>query len=163
MEALNVERLDRAKFSEFGDILETENAHNYLINNGNTVRFHDMARIDLLGTNPKAMISIFRGSPYPLPVEIELMERHPLGSQAFYPLQKNGYLVVVAPDEDGRPGVPNAFFATGLQGVNYHANVWHHPLLALNKTSDFIVVDRGGEGDNLQEHYYDEPYVIERV
>ena len=163
MESLNVQRLERALFSEFGDILETDHAEQLLINNGMTIRFHDMAKVELLGKQARAMVSIFRGTPHPLPIEIGMMERHPLGSQAFFPLQKTSYLVVVAKDVGGAPGTPHAFLASGSQGVNYRANVWHHPLLALNKTSDFIVVDRGGEGDNLQEHFFEEPYVIERV
>ena len=94
-----------------------------------------------------------------------MMERHPLGSQAFFPLQATPWLAVVAPDEAGRPGLPRAFLvrpdADGFMGVNYHRGVWHHPLLALERLSDFLVIDRGGDGVNLEECDYDTPFVIE--
>ena len=83
-----------------------------------------------------------------------MMERHPLGSQAFLPLSRRPFLVVVAPDEGGVPGQPVAFVTAPGQGVNYARNVWHHPLIALGETADFVVVDRGGPGDNLQEHVF---------
>jgi ureidoglycolate lyase len=93
-----------------------------------------------------------------------MLERHPLGSQAFFPLQPLPWLVVVAPVQGGRPGMPQAFFVRSksgeLRGVNYHRNVWHHPLIALEAESDFIVVDRGGDGVNLEEHFFAEPYAI---
>ena len=87
-----------------------------------------------------------------LPIRITMMERHPLGSQAFVPISPYPWLVVVAAaQEDGTPGVPEAFIAASHQGVNYRKGTWHHPLIALQRTSEFLVVDRGGEGDNLEE------------
>jgi ureidoglycolate lyase len=98
------------------------------------------------------MVSIFRGQPRTLPFEVRMMERHPHGSQAFMPLSGQPYLVVVAP-----PGAaPTAdtlrvFLAGPQQGVNYAAGVWHHPLLALHQTCDFLVLDRDGSTPNCDE------------
>ncbi len=153
--------LTKSAFAGFGDVIETEGAEQRLINAGTTTRFHDLAGIDVGDENGRPLVNIFRGQPFAFPVSVAMMERHPLGSQAFFPLANRPFLVVVAPDEDGRPGTPIAFLAAGDQGVNYGKNVWHHPLLALNAVSDFLVVDRGGPGDNLQEHTYPgAPYSI---
>lgn len=157
--------LAKAEFAGFGDVIETSGAEQLLINAGTTTRFHDLAAIDVAGQGGRPLISIFRGQPFAFPVEIAMMERHPLGSQAFFPLAKRPYLVVVAPDEDSRPGTPQAYLATGDQGVNYAKNIWHHPLLALDAVSDFLVVDRGGADPdshgNLQEFRYPgEPFAI---
>ena len=149
-----VQPLTKAAFAGFGDVIETKDAEQRLINEGTTTRFHDLAGIDVADQDGRPLISLFRGQPFAFPVEITMMERHPLGSQAFIPLAGRPFLVVVAPDEAGRPGPPQAFLAAGDQGVNYAKNVWHHPLLALNAVSDFLVVDRGGAGKNLQEFSY---------
>jgi ureidoglycolate lyase len=85
------------------------------------------------------------------------MERHPLASQAFMPLQKKQFVVVVAPAIDVvRPSDLSAFITNGSQGVNYARGVWHFPLLVLGEEQDFLVIDRGGEADNLEEHYFDD-------
>jgi ureidoglycolate lyase len=95
-----------------------------------------------------------------------MLEHHPLGSQAFFPLQDAPWMVVVALDEGGKPGDPMAFRVEpdkhGLRGVNYRRGVWHHPLIALDRVSDFLVIDRGGHGDNLVEYRYAEPWVLAR-
>lgn len=144
-------------FRPFGEVIEPDNASEIrLINGGTTTRFHDIAPVEVGGG--RALISIFRGKPFTLPIEIRMLERHPLGTQAFVPMQGRPYLVVVAPDENGRPGAPRAFSCEGTQGVSYAAGTWHHPLIAIGEVSDFLVVDRGGEGDNLEEFTLDEPY-----
>jgi ureidoglycolate lyase len=146
--------LSKTAFAGFGDVIETKDAEQRLINAGTTTRFHDLAGIDVADRDGRTLISIFRGQPFALPVAITMMERHPLGSQAFFPLHDRLFLIVVAPDEDGRPGTPRAFLAAGDQGVNYAKNIWHHPLLAFDAVSDFLVVDRGGAGENLEEYSY---------
>ncbi|EAU39947.1 ureidoglycolate hydrolase protein [Fulvimarina pelagi HTCC2506] len=139
-------------FRPFGEVIETDNASEIrLINKGTTTRFHDIAPVDVSAEGGHPLISIFRGKPFDFPIRIEMMERHPLGSQAFMPLSARPYLIVVAHDESGAPGEPVAFLAAPGQGISYHRNVWHHPLLALEEVSDFLVVDRGGKGDNLEE------------
>jgi ureidoglycolate lyase len=85
-----------------------------------------------------------------------MMERHPLASQAFIPLHKNPFLIVVArPGETVDPENLSAFITNGLQGVNYARGVWHFPLIGLNKEQDFLVVDRGGDGNNYDEQFFD--------
>ncbi|GKX34466.1 MAG: ureidoglycolate lyase [Rhizobiaceae bacterium MnEN-MB40S] len=155
---LEVRNLSKGAFEPFGDVIETEGAEVRLINGGTTERFHALAQAQTGGG--AAIVSIFRGQPRYFPYAVTMMERHPLGSQAFYPLQDRPWLVVVAQDVDGRPGSPEVFLASGAQGVNYRANIWHHPLMALDDLSDFLVVDREGEGNNLEEFDYPDPYEI---
>ena len=87
------------------------------------------------------------------------MERHPLGSQAFLPLQDRPWLVLVAEDVADVASY-RAFTATGLQGVNYARNVWHHPLLVLDADSRFLIIDRKGPGNNLEEVWLREDEVF---
>ena len=89
-----------------------------------------------------------------------MVERHPLGSQAFIPLSGNPFLVVVARDTAEGPAAPLAFRTKPGQGVNIARNVWHGILTPLDGVSDFAVVDRGGEGVNLEEHFYPDPFLI---
>ena len=152
---LTVEPLTRAAFREFGDVIETDGADSFPINEGTTTRYHDLASVDVASQGGVPLISIFRGLARPAPIEIRMMEHHPLGTQAFYPLQNHAYLVVVAPcGEAVGPEDLRAFRAAGDQGVNYHRGVWHHPLLVLRDDHDFLVVDRGGDGDNCVEHHF---------
>ena len=161
---LHLQLLTRESFAPFGDIITTRGADSFLINNGTTRRFHDLARVETIGEAPRTLVNIFRGQPFAPPITIAMLERHPLGSQAFIPLHPRPWIVVVAPDIDGKPGQPQGFLVRpdegGLIGVNYARNTWHHPLISLEDTSDFLVVDRGGEGVNLEEFFFDEPYVI---
>jgi ureidoglycolate lyase len=89
-----------------------------------------------------------------------MMERHPFGSQSFSPISGRPYLVVVSEDEGGKPGRPRVFLARGDQGVNYRRNTWHHPLMSLGAVSDFLVVDREGPGNNLEEYFFERPFII---
>lgn len=151
MRTLHPEPLTAAAFAPFGDVIELAGARQMPINAGTTIRFHDLAQVDVLAEGGRTLINLFRAQPRDEPVRLSLMERHPLGSQAFLPLADTPYLVVVAEDDHGRPGALRAFVSSGWQGVNYARNVWHHPLLALGAVRDFIVVDRGGAGVNLEE------------
>ncbi|WP_421852727.1 ureidoglycolate lyase [Oricola sp.] len=149
--ALPVEPLTRQAFAPFGDVVETAGAELRVINGGTTQRFHDLAEIDVGASGGRAIISVFRGQPFDLPIEIAMMERHPLGSQLFFPVSSRPFLAVVSLDDGGKPAPPRAFLCPPGIGVNYARNVWHHPLLALQAASDFIVVDRDGPGINLEE------------
>ena len=145
---LAIEPLTRANFAPFGDVIEMEGAQHYPINQGFAERFHDLARIDTSTHDGETIISLFRGRPRPTPIEIGFVERHPLGSQGFYPLQERDWLIVVAePDLQ----TLRAFRASGRQGINYARNVWHYPLLVLGQDSDFLIIDRKGAGNNLEE------------
>ena len=141
-----IEPLSGQAFAPFGDVIEvSDSARHFSINAGYAERYHDLARVEVAGGRP--LISIFRARPRTLPMALTLLERHPLGSQAFMPLSRLPYLVVVAPAADAtRPDLSRlrCFLAGPGQGVNYAAGTWHHPLLALQSECDFLVVDRGG-------------------
>ncbi|WAP69707.1 ureidoglycolate lyase [Jiella pelagia] len=151
MHVIHPRPLTKADFAPFGEVLEMAGARSFVINDGMATRFHDLARVDVAAGGGRPAISIFKAQPATLPLDIAMFERHPLASQAFYPLSGRSWLVVVASDDAGRPGEIEAFLASGTQGVNYARGVWHHPLLALGEISDFLVVDRVGNGDNLEE------------
>jgi ureidoglycolate lyase len=159
---LKIEPLTRAGFARFGDVIEMKDAHHYPINQGYAERFHDLARVDTGAENGETIISIFHGKPRSLPIEIGFVERHPLGSQTFYPLQDRDWLIVVA-ETGPAPSSDTlcAFRATGQQGINYARNVWHYPLLVLEREGDFLVVDRKGPGNNLEEVALPEPAFLE--
>ena len=158
--ALKIERLTREAFALFGDVIELSGAKHFGINGGTTERFHDLAKVDLGPEGGRALVNVFRGQPRQLPYEVKMLERHPLGSQAFIPLKTTPYLVVVAPAGELDVGQMRAFVSDGWQGVNYARGVWHHPLLALHEVSDFVVVDRGGEGHNCDEQDLPGGYVL---
>ena len=149
MSELAVEALTRSAFAEFGEVIELDGANHYPINGGTCERYHDLARVDV--GEGRALINVFRGQARPFPIAVTMLERHPLGSQAFVPLSEREYLVVVAPAGELDPSRVRAFLARSGQGVNYGKGVWHHPLLALDVVSDFLVVDRGGPGNNCEE------------
>ena len=117
------------------------------------------ADVDEEGGRP--LINIFTSTPLPQPLEIRIMERHPLSSQAFIPLNGRPFLVIVAPPGDFDATQLRAFVARGDQGVNYHRGTWHHYCLALEDVSNFLVIDRGGEGVNCDEVEVDEGLFIE--
>jgi ureidoglycolate lyase len=148
---MKIEPLTRAGFAPFGDVIEFDGAQRYPINQGFAERFNDLARVDVETVN----VSLVIANPRPRPIAITLMERHPLGSQIFYPLQDRAWLVLVCADPKDRTSF-RAFSATGRQGINYARNVWHHPLLVLEAESRFLVVDRKGPGTNLEEVPIDE-------
>jgi len=151
MKALVIEPLTRSAFAPFGDVVELEGARQIPINLGTTMRYHDLAHIDVADAGGRPLVNVFRGEPRRLPFEVTMLERHPLGSQAFIPLSDRPYLVVVAPAGVLDDDKIRAFVTRGWQGVNYAKGVWHHPLIALEVQSDFIVIDRGGEGHNCDE------------
>ena len=152
LRTLRVERLTRDAFAPFGDVIALEGARHFPINGGTTERFHDLATIDVCEDGGRPLVGVFRAQPRTLPIAITMMERHPHGSQAFVPLAAvSRYAIVVAPAGEFRPDAMRAFLADGWQGVNYAKGVWHHPLLALDAVSDFVVVDRGGTQPNCDE------------
>lgn len=146
-------------FAPFGDVLEAVGTPDKVINQGLCGRHHDRAALDF--TDGRAGISVFNAEARKLPLLLDMMERHPEGSQAFVPMHQHPYLVVVAPDQDDAPNVPLAFVAAPGQGVNYHRNVWHGVLCPLHAPGLFAVVDRIGAGANLQEHWFAQPWTVE--
>jgi len=154
------EPLTRAAFAPFGDVIDTDWENHYPINAGKCQRYHDLARVEAEGPNARVLISIFKGTPYPFPLTLSMVERHPFGSQAFMPLSPAPFLVVVCPDGPDGPGTPHAFVTGPGQGVNYRRNTWHAVLTPIGAPQDFLVVDRGGDGNNLEEHHFAEPWQV---
>lgn len=151
--------LTRQAFAPFGDVLDCAGDPDRLINAGLCGRYHDRARLDF-GADGRAGISLFDAEARSLPYVLDLMERHPEGSQAFIPMTKNPFLVIVAPDADGRPGQPLAFLTHPHQGINFHKGTWHGVLTPLAAPGLFAVVDRIGNSANLQEVLLDPPYRV---
>lgn len=152
--------LTREAFAPFGDVLDTEWDNHFPINEGRCERYHDLAGVEAEGPNARVLISIFKAQPCALPLKLSMVERHPLGSQAFVPVSPHPFLVVVCHDENGRPGEPHAFVTRPGQGVNYPRNLWHGVLTPIGEVQDFVVVDRGGDGINLEEFHFPQPYEI---
>jgi ureidoglycolate lyase len=155
-----IEKLTREAFTPFGDVITVDGAQHYPINDGTTERFNNLASVDVSDQNGKPLINLFRSKPRPLPFEVKVMERHPLGSQAFFPLSRFHYLVIVAAPGEFDERSLRLFLGRPEEGVNYAKGVWHHALFALYAESDFIVVDRGGAGANCDEVFLTRPIVI---
>lgn len=151
--------LTSTNFAPYGEVIEARGAAKS-INYGHTKRYHDLAAIDTDAKSGQTLVNIFRSTPLPQPIKIEIMERHPLSSQLFMPLSDNPYLVVVAPKGEFDESKIEVFLAASNQGVNYRAGTWHHYSLALNAVSDFLVVDRGGDGYNCDEVKLANPIII---
>lgn len=152
---LTAQPLTRAAFAPFGDVLDCDGAPDVMINAGLCGRFHDRARLDF--GEGQAGISLFDAEPRALPYICDLLERHPLGSQAFIPMHQNPFLVIVAKE----PGVDAAAFLTAPgQGINLHRGTWHGVLTPLAAPGLFAVIDRIGPGNNLEERQLDPPIIV---
>jgi len=147
-------------FAPYGDLLDVSGEPDKIINQGFCGRYHDRAKMDF-GPDGRAGISLFKAKPRETPYVLDLMERHPDGSQAFLPMSTDPFLIIVAGDEDGKPGVPEAFVSAAGQGINYHRNVWHGVLTPLHEPGLFAVVDRIGDTPNLQEVWLEPQYVVD--
>ena len=154
--------LTAAAFAPFGEVIEIAGKAPCLINEGTCERYDDLARVDVAAKEGRPLISIFKAAPRPIPFKVIHLERHPLSSQAFYPLDATPFLVVVAREGNGPwPTRIHAFHAAGDQGVSYRANTWHHALLAIGQVSRFLVVDRDGPGENCEEITVDPAVMVD--
>ena len=154
------EPLRPAAFAPFGDVIDASGQPDEFINGGACERFHDRARlaVDAAG---RLGISVFASRCYALPIVVEMLERHPLASQAFLPMSADPFLVVVAPDRDGEPGTPRAFVTRPGQGINLLRGTWHGVLTPLGGSGCFAVIDRIGPGGNCDVHRLAQPIVVE--
>ncbi len=153
--------LTEQAFKPFGDVISLRDTPDMIINQGMCGRHHDLARVDIEGG--RAGISLFDAEARHWPCEIALVERHPLGSQAFLPLDRTPFLVVVADDEAGQPAGLRAFVTAPGQGVNLLRGVWHGVLCPIGARGTYAVIDRVGDGENLEEHWFDSPISVEPV
>jgi len=136
-------------FSKFGDMITTENIKPLEINNGYAKRFDEIAKLDTSSENGETTISIFSALKRSFPMKIDMMEKHPLGSQAFIPMKETTFLTLVAPEGE-KPDLKKieSFIVSKGIGINYNAGVWHFPLIS-TEDMDFLVIDRKGSGENL--------------
>ena len=160
MNNISIEQLDASVFSKFGKIVEKNNASELRsINQGTTTRYHNISELDLESKDGNSSIAIFSGLPRDLPIEIKIMEKHPVASQSFLPIQNYDWLIVVSEEKNELPDLNTlrCFHVNGETGITYNKNVWHHPLL-VKKKQDFWVIDRINDEEdtsiNLKEYYF---------
>ena len=144
--------ISKENFKKFGDMITTSGIKPLDINDGYAKRFDGIANLDTKKDNGESTISIFSALKRSFPMKVDMMEKHPLGSQAFIPMKETVFLAFVAPEGD-RPDLSKieSFIVPNGIGVNYNAGVWHFPLIA-TEDMNFLVVDRLGDGDNLILH-----------
>ncbi|MEX5565173.1 ureidoglycolate lyase [Pseudophaeobacter sp. 1A16562] len=159
-EIIEITPISAEAFAPFGDLIDISGAPDKIINQGLCGRYHDRAKMDF--ADGRAGLSLFNAEPRSLPMRLEMVERHPEGSQAFIPMGGQGFLVVVAQDLGDAPGRPLAFETEPGQAINFHRGTWHGVLTPLCEPGLFAVVDRIGPGANLQEHWFDTAYEVRR-
>ena len=147
-------------FAPFGQVIDLT-GEAITINEGMCQRFSDLADIDIVDGQPG--LSLFQSKRRSLPYACDLLERHPLGSQCFIPMSDGALLVIVAPDDGGRPGAAQAFIATNDVAINIARNTWHGVLSPIAGSGRYAVIDRIGAGTNLEEHRLDQPIMITKT
>ena len=155
---IRTEPLTKDAFTPYGDVLDASGSSPKIINQGKCERHHDLAKLDV--TDGRAGVSIFNAEPRSLPYTLDLVERHPDGAQTFIPMSEHPFLIIVASDTNGTPTDIRAFISNGAQAINFHKNTWHGVLTPLHASGLFAVVDRIGNGPNLEEHWLEQPIII---
>ena len=142
-------KISRKNFKKFGDLISTKKNRPININNGYAKRFDNLCKINTSLKKGNTIISIFSAKKRKFPMKIDMMEKHPLGSQAFIPMKETTFLTLVAPEGE-KPDLEKieSFIVPKGIGVNYKTGIWHFPLIS-TEDMDFLVVDRKGLGDNL--------------
>jgi len=162
MISLRPEPLTRERFAPYGDVVESSHQASNAMNEARFERFDDLCSVNIDGD---VAISLTRcRTPTALPLRVDMVERHPLGSQAFVPLARCRMVVVVAPPGEGvNASDLRAFVTNGKQGINYHRGTWHMPLIAFDAGQEFLIIDRGGKEPNCEQHMLDETVMLESV
>ena len=144
--------ISKENFKKFGDVITTENIKPLEINNGYAKRYDGIANLNTKKDDGESTISIFSALKRSFPMKIDMMEKHPLGSQAFIPMKETTFLAFVAPEGD-KPDLSKmeSFIIPKGIGVNYNPGIWHFPLIS-TEDMNFLVVDRLGKGENLILH-----------
>ena len=163
---LTLKPLSRESFAPFGAVIETRSdglvdEDHQPMNDARFVRFDNLATTDVQ-PDCQTIISIAQClQPTQLPYPITLLERHPLGSQAFIPLQQQQMIIVVAETSpDDKPGKPVGFISNGQQSIQYHRGTWHMPLIAFQQGATFLIIDSNDKRPNCDEHTLSEPVHI---
>ena len=159
---LKAEPLTRERFADYGEVIETSRDHSAAMNAARFDRFDDLCHVDLFNDGPIA-VSIARcRTPTTLPLRLDRVERHPLGSQAFIPLSPCKMVIVVAPPEESvDASALRAFVTNGRQGINYRRGTWHMPLISFSEGQEYLIIDRGGSEPNCDEHTLDDAIFLE--
>ena len=159
---LIAEPLTAKAFAAFGEVIDLAGAVGEQINYGNTEKFADLLQIDTAAEGGRTAVHLYRSQPLALPLKIEVMERHPIGSQAFIPLHIRPFPVIVAAPDAERldASTVRIFLSNGRQGVNLRRGTWHHYQVSLSQVSDYLVIDRVGPGANFDERRLDPPLLI---
>jgi ureidoglycolate lyase len=146
---INPKPITKENFAKYGDVITTKDIKPLEINDGYAKRFDGIANLDTSIDGGETTICIFSALKRSFPMKIDMMEKHPLGSQAFIPMQETTFLVLVAP-KGGKPNIDEieSFIVPPHIGVNYNPGIWHFPLIS-TKDMNFLVVDRKGSGNNL--------------
>jgi ureidoglycolate lyase len=154
---MSVEALTGEAFAPFGDVIEFEGSDFFPINNGMADRYHALAEVELGDQQSRAVISLVASRQFDMPRRVDHLEYHPLGSQAFLPLDACPFIVVVcAAASEPDLGQLRAFVTNGKQGINYRRGTWHHVLLTPYAPMRFICVDRAGPGNNCIDYHIGE-------
>ena len=142
-------QITKENFSKFGDVISTKDIKPLEINNGYAKRYDGIANLNTSNENGETTISIFYALKRNFPMKIDMMEKHPLGSQAFIPLKETTFIAFVAPEGE-KPDLDKikSFIIPPGIGINYNPGIWHFPLIS-TEDMNFLVVDRKGSGDNL--------------
>ena len=142
--------ITKENFSKFGDLITTKDINPITINEGYAKRFDKIAELNTSKENGKTAISIFSALKRTFPMKINMMESHPLGSQAFIPMKETTFLCFVAPNgEEPDLNKTESFLIPPGLGINYKPGTWHFPLIS-TENMNFLVVDREGPGNNLK-------------
>ena len=153
-------KISRSNFAAFGDVISTNDINPMDINAGYAKRFDNLADLNTSKDDGKTIVSIFSALKRTFPMKIDMMEKHPLGSQTFVPMKETVFLSFVAPPGD----VPEinkiqSFIIPPKMGINYKPGIWHFPLISTEDTN-FLVIDRKGNGNNLIIHKFDNEKII---
>ena len=153
-------KISKENFAIFGDVISSDNVKPMNINSGYAKRFDNLANINTLKDGGKTIVSIFSALKRNFPMKIDMMEKHPLGSQAFVPMKETIFLSFVAPPGDA-PEINKiqSFIIPPKMGINYKPGIWHFPLISTEDTN-FFVIDRKGSGNNLIIHKFDNDKII---
>ena len=153
-------KINRKNFSLYGDLISSNDIDYIDINAGYAKRFDNLANIDTLNDGGKTIVSIFSASKRTFPMTIDMMEKHPLGSQAFIPMKETTFLSFVAPPgESPEISKIQSFIVPPKTGINYKPGIWHFPLISTEDTN-FLVIDRKGDGNNLIIHNFEKEKII---
>ena len=153
-------KINRKNFSPYGDLISSDDIDCIDINAGYAKRFDNLANIDTLNGGGKTIVSIFSALKRTFPMKIDMMEKHPLGSQAFIPMKETTFLSFVAPPgESPEISKIQSFIVPPKTGINYKPGIWHFPLISTEDTN-FLVIDRKGDGNNLIIHKFEKEKII---